>query len=279
MSLQRVGVLFHPYIQASRPLARDIADFLEAQGVEAWTASSWDEATVRRQLLDHVDLLIALGGDGTLLRAGRLAAGYRVPILGVNLGRLGFLAEVSPTAWKDGLEKVLKGDYWLEERLMLDADMVRDGHVLGSYRALNDVVVSRGTLARVIRVTAYVDSSRLTTYVADGVIVATPTGSTGYALAAGGPILPPELKNMLIVAIAPHLSLDKAVVLDEGAEVWLDVETDHQVILTVDGQFEVEMRHGDRMVVRASPYAAYFVRLQDRSYFYRTLMERLRWKE
>ncbi len=279
MTLQRVGVLFHPYIQASRSLAGEIARFLDEQKVQAWTASSWDEATVRRRLLDQVNLLIALGGDGTLLRAGRLAAGYRVPILGVNLGRLGFLAEVPPAAWNEALQHVLDGDYWLEQRLMLDADMVRDGHILGSYRALNDVVVSRGTLARVIRVTAYVDSSRLTTYVADGVIVATPTGSTGYAFAAGGPILPPELKNMLIVAIAPHLSLDKAVVLDEGAEVWLDVKTDHQVILTVDGQFEVEMRHGDRMIVRASPYSAYFVRLQDRSYFYRTLMERLRWKE
>ncbi len=277
MTFERVGVLYHPYIPASRPLAEDIARHLADNGVESWAASSWDEAAVRRRL-EHTDLLIALGGDGTLLRAGRLAAGYRVPILGVNLGRLGFLAEVSPDAWQDAIRRVMSGDYWLEKRLMLDAEVHRDGQMLGSYRALNDVVVSRGTLARVIRVTAHVDGGRLTTYVADGVIVATPTGSTGYALAAGGPILPPQLKNMLIVAIAPHLSLDKAVVLDEGAEVWLDVETDHQVILTVDGQFEVEMRHGDRLIVRASPYNAYFVRLQDPSYFYRTLMERLRWK-
>ncbi len=279
MTLRHVGVLYHPYIPSSEPLAEDIARFLREHGVRVWIASSWDEATVRRHLSEGVDMLVALGGDGTLLRAGRLAAGYRVPILGVNLGRLGFLAEVSPQAWQSGLERVLAGDYWLEKRLMLDAEMVREGQILGNYRALNDVVVSRGTLARVIRVTAYVDGSRLTTYVADGVIVSTPTGSTGYALAAGGPILPPELKNMLIVAIAPHLSMDKAIVLDEGSEVWMDVETDHQVILTVDGQFEVEMRHGDRVVVRASPYAAYFVRLQDKSYFYRTLMDRLRWKE
>lgn len=278
MSIRGVGTLYHPYIPASRTLAAQIVAYLKGRGIHAWEASSWDEATVRRRM-EATDLLVALGGDGTMLRAGRLAAGYRVPILGINLGRLGFLAEVEPGAWKEALDKVLNEEYWLESRLMLDAELHRDNQVLGHYRALNDVVVSRGTLARVIRVTAYVDGGRLTTYVADGVIVATPTGSTGYALAAGGPILPPELKNMLIVAIAPHLSLDKAVVLDEGAEVWLDVETDHQVILTVDGQFEVDMRHGDRLVVRASPHVAYFIRLQDRNYFYRTLMERLRWKD
>ena len=278
MRVRTVGALFHPYIPASRTLAEEMVTYLHGRGVGAWIASSWDETGVRRQL-EHTDLLLALGGDGTMLRAGRLAAGYKVPILGVNLGRLGFLAEVEPEEWQQALEQVLASNYWLESRLMLDAELHRDGQVLGKYRALNDVVVSRGTLARVIRVTVHVNGGRLTTYVADGVIVATPTGSTGYALAAGGPILPPELKNMLIVAIAPHLSLDKAVVLDEGAEVWLDVETDHQVILTVDGQFEVDMRHGDRLVVRASPFAAYFVRLQERSYFYRTLMERLRWKD
>ncbi len=277
MSPNHVGILFHPYIPATRTVAGEIGDYLEKRGVVTWVASSWDEPTARRHLA-QTDLLIALGGDGTLLRAGRLAAGYGVPILGVNMGRLGFLAEVSPDNWREDLERVLAGEYWLEKRLLLDAEVHRDGQVLGTYRALNDVVVSRGTLARVIRVTAHVDGGRLTTYVADGVIVATPTGSTGYALAAGGPILPPQLKNMLIIAIAPHLSLDRAVVLSEGSEVWLDVETDHQVILTVDGQFEVEMRHGDRLIVRASPYVAHFVRLRDPSYFYRTLMERLRWQ-
>ncbi len=276
MTFQRVGLLFHPYIPRSRFLAAEMETYLRDRGMEPWIASSWDEAEVRRQL-PRTDLLVALGGDGTLLRAGRLAAGYRVPILGVNMGRLGFLAEVQPEAWQSAFEQVFAGHYWLEQRLMLDAEMRRDAQILGTYRALNDVVVSRGTLARVIRVTAHVDGGRLTTYVADGVIIATPTGSTGYSLAAGGPILPPQLKNMLIIAIAPHLSLDRAVVLDEGSEVWLDVETDHQVILTVDGQFEVEMRHGDRLVVRASPFSAYFVRIQDPSYFYRTLMERLRW--
>ncbi len=277
MSLKYVGLLFHPYIPATRVVAAEMSQFLEKRGADTWVASSWDEPAARRHL-GKTDLLIALGGDGTLLRAGRLAAGYGVPILGVNMGRLGFLAEVSPDAWQEALGRVLEGDYWLEERLMLDAEVHRDGQMLGTYRALNDVVVSRGTLARVIRVTAHVDGGRLTTYVADGVIVSTPTGSTGYALAAGGPILPPQLKNMLIIAIAPHLSLNRAVVLDEGSEVWLDVETDHQVILTVDGQFEVEMRHGDRLIVRASPYSACFVRLREPSYFYRTLMERLRWQ-
>jgi NAD+ kinase len=154
------------------------------------------------------------------------------------MGRLGFLSEMGPEDWSAKLPKVLDGEYWIEERMMLKTETWRGDERIGEHIALNDVVISRGGLARVIRLHTEIDGDKLTTYVADGLIVATPTGSTAYALAAGGPILPPELHNILVLPIAPHLTLDRAIVLAEGSRVSVDVKTDHQAILTVDGQFE-----------------------------------------
>jgi NAD+ kinase len=144
-----------------------------------------------------------------------------------------------------------------------------------SFEALNDVVVSRGDLARVVRIAAELDGGYLTKYTCDGLIVSTSTGATGYALAVGGPILPPELRNMLLIPIAPHLSMDRAVVLSEGTEVRLKTYADHRPILTVDGQVVVEMEDGDEVVVRSSPHVAQFVRMRDKSYFYRGLVEKM----
>jgi NAD+ kinase len=273
----RIGLLHHPKIPASQGLAADIAAWLETQGHRTWVGSSWDTDVIDRELGD-IALLITLGGDGTLLRAGRVAARYGIPLLGVNLGRLGFLTEVQPDDWRQQLPRVLAGDYWLEQRLMLKAEAWRGDELLDDkLEALNDVVVSRSSLARVIRIRAGVNGSFLTTYVADGVIVSTPTGSTAYALAAGGPILPPELENILLLPIAPHLSLARPVVLNRGAMVSLEVQTDHAAILTVDGQFLIDLQDGDRVLVTSGPHAARFVRLQPQSYFYKTLMDRLRW--
>lgn len=279
---RHIGILHHPRKPESEALAREMAQMLEKRGCQPWLGSAWDEATINPHLAD-LDLLITLGGDGTILRAARLGASYAMPILGVKLGRLGFLAEVQPDDWHQPLEKILAGEYWLERRLMLDAWMRRNGPVVDEtgrelhYQALNEVVVSRGRLARIVRVATWIDGDYLTTYAADGVIVSTPTGSTGYALAAGGPILPPELRNILLIPIAAHLSLDRPVVLSEGADVTLEVSSDHQVILTVDGQFEVEVRDGDQVHIRTSSSSAHFIRLRSPAYFYRSLMERLRW--
>lgn len=283
--IRHVGILHHPRKPESEELARAMAALLDQQGCETWLSSAWDEPGISDHLaaVSGLDLLITLGGDGTILRAARLGASYAIPILGVKLGRLGFLAEVQPEDWREPLERLLAGDYWLERRMMLDADVQRDGLVVDAhgcelrYQALNEVVVSRGSLARLVQVATSIDGDYLTTYAADGVIVSTSTGSTGYALAAGGPILPPELRNILLIPIAAHLSLDRAVVLSEGAAVSLQVYSDHQVILTVDGQFEVEVKDGDRVEVTASKDSAYFVRLRSPAYFYRTLMQRLKW--
>ncbi len=158
---------------------------------------------------------------------------------------------------------------------MLYAEYHRGDECRGQYEALNDVVVSRGSLARVVRLATHIDGSYLTTYIADGLIISTATGSTGYALAAGGPILPPQLDNILLIPIAAHLSMSRAVVLAQGAVVKVQIDTDHQAILTVDGQFEYELRDGDWVTVQASRHISRFIHLQDRAYFYRTLMARL----
>lgn len=279
---RQIGILHHPKKPESLQLASEIEQFLGAQGVPAlWHESAWDaEAVLAR--VPGADLLITLGGDGTLLRAARLGGRFDVPMLGVKMGRLGFLAEVSPDGWQEPLAHMLAGDYWVEQRLMLHASVERCDAagcrtVLAEHDALNDVVFSRGDLARVVRIAAQLDGGYLTQYTCDGLIVATATGSTGYALAVGGPVLPPELRNILVIPIAPHLSMDRAVVLAEGAEVRLRAFADYRPILTVDGQVVIETEEGDEVVIMASPHVARFVRTRDRSYFYQTLMDKLQW--
>lgn len=278
-----VGILHHPKKSESISLAQEIDGFLHQHGVrETWHESAWESEAVLKHL-PAVDLLITLGGDGTLLRAARLGAPHGVPMLGVKMGRLGFLAEVFPDNWQTPLLRMLQGDYWVEERLMVHASLTRAGDgkacTVCQYDALNDVVLSRGALARVVRISIELDGEYLTTYTCDGLIVSTATGSTGYALAVQGPILPPELRNMLVLPIAPHLSMDRTVVLAEGTEIRLAVYSDHETMLTVDGQFVVEVKEGDEVVVTSSPHLARFIRLRDRSYFYQTLMEKLRWPD
>ncbi len=267
-------------------LARDIEAFLRARGLdEIWRESAWEGQAVLDHL-PHVDLLITLGGDGTLLRAARLGARFGVPMLGVKMGRLGFLAEILPDNWQHPLDRMLRGDYWLEERLMVRARLERpvagsdaQRTVVCEHDALNDVVLSRGALARIVRIRAELDGGYLTTYTCDGLIISTATGSTGYALAVDGPIMPPELRNILIIPIAPHLSMDRAVILSEGTEIRLRAYVDHEAMLTVDGQFVVEVSAGDEVVVTGSPHLARFIRLRDRNYFYQALMAKLSWSE
>ena len=275
VNIARIGVLHHPKIPETQRVAGEITDFVGKLGISAWLASTWNEPRIRDQVA-YLDLALVLGGDGSTLRTARMVAPHGVPIVGLNMGRLGFLSELTPEDWRAKLPRILDRDFWIETRMMLHAQARRGGNTFGEYEALNDVVVSRGSLARMIRAQAHIDGGHLVTYAADGVIVATPTGSTAYALAVGGPILPPELHNILVIPIAPHLSLERAIVLSEGAVVDLCISTDHEAILTVDGQFTQALADGDRVVVRASSHHARFARVQERTYFYKTLMARLR---
>jgi NAD+ kinase len=276
--IQSVGVLDHPKLPETGQVATQIEATLRESGVACHRAKTWDTPALEA-IMPKVQLIVVLGGDGSTLRAARVAAPHSVPVTSVNMGRLGFLSEMTPANWRDALLRMLHDDYWLEERIMIRTEAYRGGEMLSTHQALNDVVVSRGTLARMVRTETRVDDSALTTFACDGLIVATPTGSTAYALAAGGPILPPTLRNFVLVPIAPHLSLDKPVVLSQGSTVEIIVHTDHQAILTADGQNEVMLKDGDRVKVHASEHTAMFARVQPASYFYRTLMARLKGEE
>lgn len=279
---RRIGILHHPRKPESLDLAAAMESFLRSRDVpHIWRDSAWDADAIQRRLHD-VDLLITLGGDGTMLRAARLGAKREVPMLGVKMGRLGFLAEVFPNDWEEPLGQMLDSNYWVEERLMIRVRVERKSadnrcEVRCEYDALNDVVLSRGDLARVVRISTQLDGGYLTTYTCDGLIISTPTGSTGYALAVHGPILPPEARNVLVIPIAPHLSMDRAIVLPEGTEVRLQALPGYDPVLTVDGQVMVAVADDHEVVVGSSPHLARFVRLRERSYFYQSLMDKLRW--
>lgn len=277
MNMAKIGILHHPRLPESQRLAAELSARAKELGVDSWQASVRDEEGISAAL-DGSDLLVTMGGDGTILRAARLAAPHDVPVLGVNMGQLGFLAEVSPAHVVDKLPGLLEGRYWLEKRLMLQVTSIRNGETCKLEQpllALNDAVVGRGLLSRTVRVETRIDGDHVTTYVADGVIVATPTGSTAYALAAGGPILQPELRNLLLAPVAPHLTVVHSLVLLPTAVVELRLEADHPASLTIDGQNDIPLEDGDIVTVTASPHTSRFMRLQPKAYFYRTLLERL----
>lgn len=250
--------------------AAAISEFFKQRGLTS-DHGTLDDTSLRKRVKEgEYDLLVAVGGDGTMLRVSHLCAPCDVPILGINLGRLGFLMQFRREEWHSAMEQLLAGEYWIENRMMIRAEHGRAGKVLGSWHALNEVVVCRTAAVRPVRVSASVDGMQLSNYVADGLIAATPTGSTAYALAAGGPILPPELRNILLVPIAPHLSIDRAVVLAEGTAVAITLRGG-DAVLSVDGQTPVGLAEGDVVDARAGEYVAKFVRFGDRGYFYRNL--------
>lgn len=266
----------HPVLAAYPKMPQAFAEveamaaYLKEKGIEAPHGSLYDENLRKRVRAGEFDLLIMAGGDGSVLRAGNLCARSKVPILGVNLGKLGFLLQVDRDDWREHFDKLLNGEAWIENRMMLHAEHFRSGEMLANWEALNEVVVGRGHLLRPVRLSAAVDGRHLTSYVADGLIASTATGSTAYALAAGGPILPPELRNILLVPIAPHLSVDRAVVLSEGSAVTIRVNGENAV-LSVDGQASITLMEDDRIEVRAAEVTTQFVRFGDPGYFYRNL--------
>jgi NAD+ kinase len=273
-TVKRIGLLHHPRVAASLTLAEELQGEVERLGGEAWLCSAWEEQQIRGEIT-RLDLLVTLGGDGTIMRAARVAAPQGVPILGVNMGSLGFLAELNPEFVASALPRLLAGQFWLEQRMMLRVEPSRGETSLSTFDALNDAVAARGITARAIRVAVRIDGEALTTYVADGVIAATPTGSTAYSLAAGGPIMAPSLRSILLVPIAPHLTMVRTLVLPEQAQINFEVTTEYDAVLTIDGQIDVPLQSGDRVHVAASPHNAAFARLRPPSYFYRLLLEQL----
>jgi len=269
--LQTIGLIYNPHVEAARVLGEDILAWLTARQVQAWLCAGQECVPIQ----EPADLFVTLGGDGTILRTMQRAAPAGVPVLGINLGRVGFLTEAAPAMWQDVLTRILAGEGWVESRAMLRVTLWRDGVAIAQEDALNDAVISRGALARTMRLETSIDGAFVTRYVADGLILATATGSTAYAYAAGGPILPPWHNSFLLVPAAPHLSLDRPLVLDADAVVEVKVNTEIPGMLTVDGRMEGELRHGDVVRIERSPLQARFLRLRSRCDFYCTLVARL----
>jgi NAD+ kinase len=269
MAMKKVGILYHPMIDTARTLAEELEAFIGARGVEVWLGSAWEGEEAKAKL-NGTELIITIGGDGTILRAAQVIVPAPIPITGVNLGRLGFMTELSAKEAKAKLPALLDGKGWLDERSMLEAE-------LGSRPSLNDVVVARGEVARVIFVEASVDGEPLATYKTDGVIVATATGSTGYSLAAGGPILHPQSADFLLVPISPHLSPAYPLVLPAASVVKLRVSTTHRAVLSVDGHINLTLADGDVITVRRSHNCGRFLRVHSGD-FYGSLEQKLKGK-
>jgi len=269
--MKRIGILYHPKIEKARSLAARLESLLITRGISPWQCSAWEEDKAKPQVAGS-DLILSIGGDGTILHAARIIAPVAVPILGVNLGKLGFVTELNADEALLNLPDLLDGKGWIEERAMLEAHM-GDGDSL----ALNDVVV-RSTAVHLIDIEVKVDGELLTTYRADGIIVATATGSTGYSLAAGGPILQPQAKDIVLQPVCCHLGLNHALVLPPQTAVDLKVAGRDMAILSLDGQVDTPISNERIVRVKLSPYVTRFLRIHEPTYFYGSLWQKL-WGE
>jgi len=258
-------------VQKASVLAERISACLKTHAVEhSIFYYDYEHPTQVPQIEGH-DLVIVIGGDGTLLRAGHLCAPLDVPLLGVQAGRLGFLTELTTLDIESNLSRLISADYRIENRMMLQAEFLENGNVKQRWDVINEALISRGRDARPIEVRVDLNEGYMMSYIADGLIVATATGSTAYALAAGGPILPPELRNMLVLPIAPHLSLDRAVVLAEGAMVNLRAISDFEVVLSIDGTTPLSINPENNVRITANKKSLRMVRFGEPNYFYRDL--------
>ena len=277
--LKKIGILYHPMNESAEKLAKKLEKTLTKKGVSIWLCSSWEGESARTKT-DGTELILSIGGDGTILRAAQAVIPGKTPICGINLGNLGFMTELSVAETEDKLYRILDGEGWIDERSLLEAEVLpAEGNPRSTYYALNDVVIARGAVARVIYVTARIDGELLTTYKADGIILATATGSTGYALAAGGPILPPHSKDFLLLPIIPLLSAKYCVVLPSDSKVQLSVQAIHPATLSIDGHTNLPLNSGAVINVRRSRYKVRFLRIHPESSFYSTLEKRLKGKK
>ena len=249
--MKRIGFAYNPYNDRAPALLERGRGWCRDHGIDAWDASG-DAHDKMRAELTTTDLVCVLGGDGTFLRTARAIGGSGVPALGVNLGRIGFLAKVESDGLERALDQVVAGDYQVEDRFRISVRIVRADGGTEEHACLNEVVVARGTRVRMIQLEVEVSGSHLATYVADAVVVATPTGSTAYSFSAGGSILDPRLRNMVITPVAAYLSPLHSVVAGEDHEVDLTLREAHDgALVSLDGQIDLPMRIGDRVEVRA----------------------------
>ncbi len=285
--IKTVGIISRPRREDIARVVPPLVNWLRTHGADVTCDSETSDclgslavqARKREELPGCTDLLIVLGGDGTLLSAARLAAKRKVPILAVNLGGMGFLTTVSQDDLYSILEEIFSGKHRVSERVMLEAEIVRGGTVIRRQNALNDAVLNKAALARIMDLELRVDDEYVTTYKADGLILSTPTGSTAYSLAAGGPIVYPTVEAFVVTPICPHTLTNRPLVIPDSATIDVDFKAeDDAVFLTLDGQIGIELVQGDHIRVRKAAEKLHLVRPAKKTY-YQILRNKLKWGE
>ena len=281
--IKKIGIIAKPRKKDAGPVLSCLVRWLKEKGIEPLmdqeTAGLIDfKSTHKRQdIAAFSDFIIVLGGDGTLLSVARLIGGGGTPILGVNLGSLGFLTEVTLDEMYPLLDKILVGEMIIDERWTLEASVQRGGKELSVHTVLNDVVINKGALARMILMETVVDGKFLNTYRADGLIISTPTGSTAYSLSAGGPIIYPTVGAIIISPICPHTITNRPIVLREDAAVEVTLRTENEdVLMTLDGQEGHPLQYLDKVVIRKAKSTIKLIISPEKDY-YQVLRQKLRW--
>ena len=273
--MNNIGIIYNSRIPEALDFSTAILHELELSD-SSWLSPAENLESLRPRA-KKTDLVITVGGDGTILRAVQFTGPAGIPVVGINMGRLGFMTELQVHEAMEMLPGYFNGGRRLDERSMLQATVhkARGSKTSGPFHGLNDVVVSRGAASRVVTVTGAIDGEQVTTFRCDGLIVSTATGSTGYNLAVGGPILDPESDNLVLKTVAAHMGLAAALVLQSDTEVSLGVEGSEPAVLSVDGYVDLDLEPGDRIELKQSPYKAKFLRANPPSYFFGTLTRRL----
>jgi NAD+ kinase len=283
--MKRIGIYAKRHHEGAVSLAEQVSVWLSQRDIEVFVDEplAADMASSKgypgEEIPALVDMIVVLGGDGTLLSVARQVGALSTPILGVNLGSLGFLTEITREELFPVLERVLSGDFAISERMRLLAVIRREGAEVARYRVLNDVVINKGALARIIDMEAWIDERYLTTFKADGLVISTPTGSTGYNLSAGGPIIYPGNHCHVIAPICPHTLTNRPIVVSDEARIKVEVKShDEDVLLTADGQVGMQLRGDDIVELRKSNHCTRLIRSPDKDYF-QILRTKLRWGE
>jgi NAD+ kinase len=281
--IKTVAIVVRPRSTAVGRRARDLAKWLKKKRLRVVTPAAWSggsdgaELVEREEIMRIADLVVVLGGDGSLLGVARLSGARNVPILGIHHGDFGFLTEADEKNQYETLSDVLKGRYAVTRRSMLSVSVLRNGRRVAKSQALNDAVVNRGELSRLIHVEVEVDGDRLASYKGDGVVLATPTGSTAYSLSAGGPVVEPSMGAIVLTPISPHTLTVRPIVLPDRSKISVRVTQDcEDAVLTLDGQERYPLERGDEVLVTKSRHRAAIVRDADKGFF-DTLRRKLHW--
>jgi NAD+ kinase len=279
-----VGIISKPRIPEATPIVCGLLEWLSRRGIryrcDQQTAeyARSEQFYAREELAEGADLMIVLGGDGTLLSAARVVAGRDIPLFAVNLGHLGFLTAIRVEELYPELERALRHEHRIGLRRMVDCELIREGRTIASYSALNDVVVTKSELARMIDLDTHVDNHFVAAYKADGLIISTPTGSTAYSLSAGGPIMFPSVAAFCITPICPHMLTNRPVLVPDSSVIKVLNYSESGPFLTIDGQVGEPLRKGDRIICRASSNTIQLIR-PPKMLFFDVLREKLKWGE